>query len=56
MPLKPRRVAATTVAARVAEEMRCNLGQEVRKMSRYTQVHSMRLINGRLAIPSGSKM
>lgn len=26
---KPRRVAATTVAIRVAEEMRCKLGQEV---------------------------
>ena len=26
---QPRRVAATTVAARVAEEMRCQLGQEV---------------------------
>ncbi|KAF2838788.1 hypothetical protein M501DRAFT_833286 [Patellaria atrata CBS 101060] len=26
---QPRRVAATTVAARVAEEMRCKLGQEV---------------------------
>lgn len=27
---QPRRVAATTVATRVAEEMRCQLGQEVR--------------------------
>ncbi|THW49061.1 ATP dependent RNA helicase [Aureobasidium pullulans] len=37
---QPRRVAATTVAARVAEEMRCNLGQEVGYSIRFEDVTS----------------
>jgi ATP-dependent RNA helicase DDX35 len=38
--LKPRRVAATTVAARVAEELRCELGQEVGYSIRFEDVTS----------------
>ncbi|OCL12442.1 pre-mRNA-splicing factor [Glonium stellatum] len=37
---QPRRVAATTVAARVAEEMRCNLGQEVGYSIRFEDMTS----------------
>ncbi|KAF2203200.1 P-loop containing nucleoside triphosphate hydrolase protein [Delitschia confertaspora ATCC 74209] len=37
---QPRRVAATTVAARVAEEMRCQLGQEVGYSIRFEDVTS----------------
>ncbi|KAL1306733.1 hypothetical protein AAFC00_005398 [Neodothiora populina] len=37
---QPRRVAATTVAARVAEEMRCTLGQEVGYSIRFEDVTS----------------
>jgi ATP-dependent RNA helicase DDX35 len=37
---QPRRVAATTVAARVAEEMRCELGQEVGYSIRFEDVTS----------------
>ena len=37
---KPRRVAATTVAARVAEEMRCNLGEEVGYSIRFEDLTS----------------
>ncbi|OCK80157.1 ATP dependent RNA helicase [Lepidopterella palustris CBS 459.81] len=37
---QPRRVAATTVAARVAEEMRCKLGQEVGYSIRFEDVTS----------------
>ncbi|KAF2234599.1 ATP dependent RNA helicase, partial [Viridothelium virens] len=37
---QPRRVAATTVATRVAEEMRCNLGQEVGYSIRFEDVTS----------------
>ncbi|EEP80917.1 hypothetical protein UREG_05759 [Uncinocarpus reesii 1704] len=37
---QPRRVAATTVAARVAEEMRCNVGQEVGYSIRFEDVTS----------------
>ncbi|KAK8161030.1 P-loop containing nucleoside triphosphate hydrolase protein [Phyllosticta citrichinensis] len=37
---QPRRVAATTVAARVADEMRCNLGQEVGYSIRFEDVTS----------------
>ncbi|KAF1356690.1 P-loop containing nucleoside triphosphate hydrolase protein [Delphinella strobiligena] len=38
--IAPRRVAATTVAARVAEEMRCNLGQEVGYSIRFEDITS----------------
>jgi ATP-dependent RNA helicase DDX35 len=38
--LKPRRVAATTVAARVAEEMRCEVGQEVGYSIRFEDLTS----------------
>jgi ATP-dependent RNA helicase DDX35 len=38
--LKPRRVAATTVATRVAEEMRCEVGQEVGYSIRFEDVTS----------------
>ncbi|KAF7158094.1 hypothetical protein CNMCM6106_004416 [Aspergillus hiratsukae] len=37
---QPRRVAATTVAARVAEEMRCKLGEEVGYSIRFEDVTS----------------
>ncbi|EON61038.1 ATP dependent RNA helicase [Coniosporium apollinis CBS 100218] len=37
---QPRRVAATTVATRVADEMRCNLGQEVGYSIRFEDVTS----------------
>ncbi|EER28141.1 Helicase associated domain (HA2) containing protein [Coccidioides posadasii C735 delta SOWgp] len=37
---QPRRVAATTVAARVAEEMRCSVGQEVGYSIRFEDVTS----------------
>ncbi|QIX01395.1 hypothetical protein AMS68_006912 [Peltaster fructicola] len=37
---QPRRVAATTVAARVAEELRCQLGQEVGYSIRFEDVTS----------------
>ncbi|KAL1956973.1 hypothetical protein VTO42DRAFT_6462 [Malbranchea cinnamomea] len=37
---QPRRVAATTVASRVAEEMRCNVGQEVGYSIRFEDVTS----------------
>lgn len=37
---QPRRVAATTVAARVAEEMRCNLGEEVGYSIRFEDMTS----------------
>lgn len=39
---QPRRVAATTVAARVAEEMGCNLGEEVGYSIRFEDVTSQR--------------
>jgi ATP-dependent RNA helicase DDX35 len=39
---QPRRVAATTVAARVAEEMGCNLGEEVGYTIRFEDVTSQR--------------
>lgn len=38
---KPRRVAATTVAARVAEEMRCKLGEEVGYSIRFEDLTSV---------------
>jgi ATP-dependent RNA helicase DDX35 len=38
--LKPRRVAATTVAARVAEEMRCEVGHEVGYSIRFEDLTS----------------
>ncbi|PWY83297.1 P-loop containing nucleoside triphosphate hydrolase protein [Aspergillus sclerotioniger CBS 115572] len=38
--LQPRRVAATTVAARVAEEMRCKLGEEVGYSIRFEDLTS----------------
>lgn len=38
---QPRRVAATTVAKRVAEEMRCQLGQEVGYSIRFEDVSSL---------------
>lgn len=39
---QPRRVAATTVAARVAEEMGCNLGEEVGYSIRFEDVTSQK--------------
>lgn len=38
--MQPRRVAATTVATRVAEEMQCNVGQEVGYSIRFEDVTS----------------
>ena len=40
MVFQPRRVAATTVAARVAEEMRCKLGEEVGYSIRFEDLTS----------------
>src|SRR5690348_9785525 len=39
-PHQPRRVAATTVATRVAEEMRCKVGEEVGYSIRFEDVTS----------------
>jgi ATP-dependent RNA helicase DDX35 len=39
---QPRRVAATTVAARVSEEMGCNLGEEVGYSIRFEDITSQR--------------